>query len=178
MSDDRRASVRRQAVLPFSWRPIDADATLADVCRALDLPHSLILQSRMAELDEELRRLTAVLDTRTADALRVLDTRLSLLEEALLAAAPRPAPRPVTVSADGIGFEESAAVDIGSRIGMHLVLPVSQHLVVRGRVSHCRPTQPGYRVGVELLDLEPTVARRLTRFAIGRERDDSGYEDG
>lgn len=172
MSDDRRTSVRRQALLPFAWRALPDDASTADAIRALDLPASIALQSRLAELDEELRRAMAGLpDHRVLDALRALDAKLSVLEEAIFATLPTPAPCPVTVSADGVGFNADEALPVGSRLALHLVLPVAQHVIGLGCVRHCIADQQGYGIGVELLGLDAQAARRLTRYAIGGRRD-------
>lgn len=172
MSDDRRTSVRRQALLPFAWRVLPEDASTADAVRALDLPAPLALQSRLAELDEELRRAAAALpDHRVLDALRALDAKLSVLEEAIFAAVPTPSSGPVTVSADGVGFTASEALAVGSRLAVHLVLPVAQHVIGLGCVRRCVVEQQGYGIGVELLGLDAQAARRLTRYAIGGRRD-------
>ncbi|HEX7035960.1 MAG TPA: PilZ domain-containing protein [Pseudomonadales bacterium] len=172
MSDDRRTSVRRQALLPFAWRALPDDASTADAIRALDLPAPLALQSRLAELDEELRRTTAALpDHRVLDALRALDAKVSVLEEAIFATVPTPAPAPVTLSADGVGFTAAEALAIGSRVAVHLVLPVAQHVIGLGCVRHCSAEPQGYGIGVELLELDAQAARRLTRYAIGGRRD-------
>lgn len=171
MSDDRRTSVRRDATLPFTWQTTTATASLAELCRQLDVPAALALQSRMAELDEELRRLAGALDARTADALRVLDGKVALLEEALLAQSRLPPQRLLTVSADGLGFVEADPVPVGEWIAVHLVLPVSYHLVCRARVTRCEPAEHGFGIGAAFVDLGPPAGRRLTRYAIGRERD-------
>jgi hypothetical protein len=173
MSEDRRTSIRRRAALPFAWRPIPESASLTEICNALGLPPALALQSRLAELDDEFRRACAVLpDTRLAAALRVLDAKVAVLEEAVLAQSPHPDNRLVTISADGADFDSPDPLVVGSWLGVHLVLPVSYHIVCRGQVSHCHAIDSGgFRVGVELSHLEAPAARRLTRYAIGRERE-------
>ena len=173
MTEDRRTSVRRRAALPFAWRPIPEGASLAEVCDALGLPPALALQSRLAELDDEFRRACAALaDGRVAAALRVLDAKVAVLEEAVLAQAPHPDSRMVTISAGGIDFDSPDPLTVGAWLGVHLVLPVSYHIVCRGQVCHCRRQDGGgHRVGVDLSHLEAPAARRLTRYAIGRERE-------
>jgi hypothetical protein len=179
MSDDRRTSVRRQAALPFEWCPLPEDAGTADALRALGLPAPLTLQSRLAELDEEFRRsCSALADPRTVEALRALDGKLSGLEEALFSALPAPAPRAVTVSADGLGFSNGEALPVGGQLALHLVLPVSQHVVGVGRIRHCVAGPDRFAIGVELLGLDAQSARRLTRYAIGGGRDPAGAASG
>lgn len=172
MSEDRRTSIRRPAVLPFTWRPLPDDASAADALRALELPAPLLLHGRLAEVDEEFRRASAALtDPRLVDALRALDAKLSVLEEALFAAVPAPPATPVTVSADGIGFSNAKALRVGSRVAAHLVLPERQHVIGLGQVRHCVADSEGFAVGVELLELDAQAARRLTRYAIGGRRE-------
>lgn len=170
MSDDRRSSIRRHASLPFAWRPVAANASMAEVCQALGVPAAAALHSRMAELDGELRRLCAALpDASVADAVRLLDDKVALLEEALMSQTPLPPAQALEISADGISFNSPQPVQVGSALGIHLVLPVSYHLVCRGRVSHCAASDGGHHLGVALQDMEDPAARRLTRFAIGRD---------
>lgn len=173
MSDERRSSVRRRAKLPFAWRESSTDATTHDICQALDLPPVLALQPRLADLDETFLTATANLtDPRMADALRALDGKLAVLEEALLAQARAPSAADVEISADGIGFRTRNPVATGARIGVHVVLPVRYHVVAAARVTHCvGPAGSGglYRVGAEFVALDGNVGRRLTRFAISRD---------
>jgi hypothetical protein len=170
MTTERRASIRRQAALPLAWCRTSETASLAEVCAALGLPTAIALQSRLSELDDDFKRLCAGLpDVRLADVLRVLDNKVSVLEEALLAQAPQPDARAVEISADGIGFDSAEPLAAADWLGVHLVLPVSYHIVCRAWVSHCDP-QPGggYRIGAEFRDMESPAGRRLTRYAIGR----------
>jgi hypothetical protein len=169
MTTERRASIRRQSTLPFAWCRTSETASLAEVCAALGLPAAIALQSRLAELDDDFKRLCAGLpDARLADVLRVLDNKVSVLEEALLAQAPQPDARAVEISADGIGFDSEEPLAAADWLGVHLVLPVSYHIVCRAWVSHCDPQAGGYRIGAEFRDMEGPAGRRLTRYAIGR----------
>lgn len=181
MTDDRRGSLRRQVTLPFQWCLTSAEQ-LADICDALHLPRSYALQSRLADLDDDMRRATAALDdSRMVEVLRVLDARFAVLEEALLADGNLPAAQVLELSADGIGFTTDQALPQGASLGLHLVLPVSYHLVGRACVTHCAAIErnaatptPGYRIGAEFRGLQPAAARRLTRFAISRDQEAAG----
>lgn len=171
MSEDRRTTVRRHASLPFAWKEIPDQASMAEACRALGVPAAAALHSRVAELDDEFRRLCATLpDPRVAEAVQLLNDKVALLEEALMSQAPLPPAQPLEVSAEGLGFESSHAVEVGTLIGVHLVLPVSYHLICRARVSRCAPGEHGHQIGVTLLNVEGPASRRLTRYAIGRDR--------
>lgn len=174
-TDDRRSSVRRNATLPFTWRVVEASAPPADVHKALGVPVTVALQGRLAELDEELLRASSgITDPATADALRVVDRKLQLLEECLLGPVPEPPVVPVALSADGVGFDSSEQLPVGTSLGIHLILPVSQHLVCLARVSRCDAAgSQGYRIGAEFVDLDGPTGRRLTRFAISRERNEA-----
>jgi len=172
MPEDRRASIRRQATLPFVWREVAESATVPELCRTLGLPAALALQSRLAELDEEYQRLCAsVADTRVLDVLRVLDRKVAALEEAIVAEAPQPERRPLVISPDGVGFDASERVPEGTWLALHVVLPVSYHVVCKARVSHCAAHDGGYRIGAEFHQMQAPAGRRLTRYAIGRDRD-------
>lgn len=172
-SHERRAAIRRQATLPFAWHEVPASATLADACRALGVPDVLALQSRLAGLDEELQQTcAAVTDAPFAEALLILNRKLSVLEEALLGHAPVPAEHALTLSADGIGFGSERVLTPGAWLAVHLVLPVRQHVVCRAQVSHCRAVAAdAHQVGAMFHELPDSAARRLTRYAIGRDRD-------
>ena len=174
MSDDRRTSVRRRAELPFAWRNSVAGATTVELCRTLGIPVALALQSRLADLDEHFQSAAgSVTDSRVAEALRALDGKLEVLEEALLAQAPVPPPAPLDLSADGLAFEAPEALAEGSWIAVHVVLPTAYHLVGLAQVSHCAAPHgdaTGYRIGAGFHGLEDPVARRLTRFAISRDQ--------
>lgn len=174
MSQDRRASVRRRITLPFAWVEVAPDADTAAICDALALPRALALQSRLADLDDEVVRTTAaVSDRATAAALAAINARIALLEEAVLADAPRPPEAELELSADGIGFPARRELAIGSSIGLHLVLPVTFHAVCRARVTSCAeaagPGPAAHRIGAEFRDLDGPLARRLTRLAISRQ---------
>lgn len=174
MSDDRRASVRRRVALPFNWAELTAEATAMELCDVLAVPRALAVRSRLADLDDEFARAAAAIgDARVADAVRALDRKVGVLEEALLAELPLPQAAELELSADGIGFAASRALPVDTWIGIHLVLPVSYHLVGLARVSRCAPPASGeperHRIGAEFHGLEAPAARRLTRFAIGRD---------
>jgi len=170
MSDDRRNSVRRTAEVPFAWCKVAADASLADVGDALAVPRSITRAARLAEFEDAFAAaLTAVTDRGAAGALRALERRLAVLEQALLADAAQPSSCSVEVSADGVGFDAPEPLSAGATLGMHLVLPTVTHLLVKGRVTHCAELGPArWRVGAEFLELDDATARRLTRFAIAR----------
>jgi hypothetical protein len=183
MTDDRRGSLRRQVKLPFQWCATSAEE-IADICDALHLPRSHALQSRLADLDDDMRRATATLDdSRLIEVLRVMNARLAVLEEAMLADARLPETQALELSADGVGFTAGQALPQGTLLGVHLVLPVSYHLVCQACVTHCaaietgpgaqadRPDASGYRIGAEFRSLQPAAARRLTRFAISRDQE-------
>lgn len=173
MTDDRRSSLRRLETLPFAWCPADSTATVADLCSALALPRSHALQSRLAELDDDLTRAAGDLpDSRVAEVVRILDAKLAILQEGLLADASLPAPHALELSAEGVGFRASRPLDPGTWVGVHLVLPVNYHLICRARVTHCsRADEPDadgqFHIGTELHGLETAAARRLTRHLIG-----------
>lgn len=176
MADDRRTSVRRRARLPFSWRESRQDATRADLCDALAVPRAVGFQSRLADLDDELLRVTSHLtDAYVADALRILDGKVAVLEEAVLASLPRPPVRAIEISADGIGFGADQLVPHGTWLAVLLVLPEAYHIVSLARVSHCMRAVGGasepYHIGAEFHGLDASAARRLTRYAIAREQD-------
>lgn len=170
MSDDRRNSVRRTATVPFAWCEVAADASLADIGDALAVPRAITRAARLAEFEDAFAAaLTAVADRGAASALRALERRLTVLEQALLDDAAQPPDCPVEVSADGIGFDVPQPLSAGATLGMHLVLPTVSHLLLKGRVSHCAALGPArWRVGAEFVELDDAAARRLTRFAIAR----------
>jgi hypothetical protein len=170
MRDDRRNSVRRTADLPFAWCEVPADATLADVGAALAVPGAITRAARLAEFEDAFAAaLSAVTDRGTASALRALERRLAVLEQAVLADAAQPPGCSVEVSADGIGFDAAEPISAGTTLGMHLVLPTVTHLLLTGRVTYCAELGPArWRVGAEFLDLDDATAKRLTRFAIAR----------
>lgn len=176
MTDDRRSSLRRLETLPFAWCVVDSTATVSEVCAALALPRSHALQSRLAELDDDLIRAAGdVQDSRVAEVVRILDAKLAVLQEGLLADAPLPPLQSLELSAEGVGFSASRELDAGTWLGVHLVLPVSYHLICRARVTHSdRPEEPDadgeFRIGAELHGLEAAAARRLTRHLIGSGR--------
>ncbi len=174
MTDDRRTSVRRRATLPFSWRESHQDATRAELCDALAVPRAIGFQSRLADLDESLQRATSQLaDAVVAEAVRLLDGKIAVLEEAVLSALPRPPIRAIELSADGIGFGADQAVSPGAWLAVMLVLPETYHIVCRARVSHCvravGEDRGPYHIGAEFYGLDPPTARRLTRYAINRD---------
>lgn len=160
-------------MLPFAWQHVPASASTAEICRRFGLPPGLALHGRLAELDDEFKRACAgINDSRTIDALRALGDKLSVLAEAVLAQGPLPDAQAVEVSADGAGFETPEPLEVGVTLGVHLVLPVSYHVVCRARVTHCVPRDgAGFQVGVEFQDLDASTGRRLTRYAIGRDRE-------
>ncbi|MFW6092766.1 MAG: hypothetical protein ACODAC_02255 [Pseudomonadota bacterium] len=172
MSHDHRAFLRREETLPFAWRPLDSGCTTpADVCDALALPRTVALQAKLGELGAELDQAAAALSEpglRTAFGL--LDAKVGVLEEAVMADAPIPPRRSLELSGAGIGFRVSGTVEPGAWIGVHLVLPVSYHLVSAARVTHCTRESSGQRLGAELVGLAAPAARHLTRFVISRTR--------
>ena len=147
MSDDRRNSVWRTADLPFAWCEVAADASPADVCDALSVPRAIARAARLAELEDAFAAaLTAVTDRNTAGALRTLE-----------------------ISADGVGFDVTEPPATGATLGIHLVLPAVNQLLLKGRVSHRAELGPNrWRVGAVFVELDDAPARRLTRFAIAR----------
>jgi len=174
MSDDRRNSVRRTADLPFAWCEVAADATLADVCDALAVPRAITRAARLAELEDAFAAaLTAVSDRSAAGALRALERRLAVLEQAVLADSAAPPTQTLEVSADGVGFDVPEPPAAEATLGMHLLLPTVSHLLLKGRVTHCAEVGADlgpsrWRLGVAFVDLDAAAARRLTRFAIAR----------
>lgn len=170
MSDDRRNSVRRTADLPFAWCEVAVDASLAHICDALAVPRAITRAARLAELEDAFAAaLNAVTDRATASALRALERRLTVLEQALLAESAQPPARSLEVSADGVGFDAAEPLAAESTLGMHLLLPPVSHLILKARVTHCAElTAERWRVGAVFVDLDDAAARRLTRFAIAR----------
>lgn len=173
-SRERRAAVRRQATLPFQWREVEDCVSEARACEVLQVPAVLALQGRLADLDAELQRACAALsDPTIASALRALEGKVAVLEQAVLGQAPVPELQPATLSADGIGFTASRALAPGTWLALHLVLPPSDHVLCRAQVTRCRTARAGgHQIGAEFRELSASVARRLTRFAIGRGRDE------
>lgn len=173
MSEDRRTSIRRRIQLPFRYATIEADATSGRQCDVLGVPRAVGVRAQLGELDDEFARLLAgVSDLRTQDAMRALGRKLSVLEEMLLADLPVPPAAELALSADGIGFEISEPIPIGSRVAVHLVLPVNYHLITAARVIRCAPLASAagqFGVGAEFQGMDEATARRLTRFTIGRE---------
>jgi len=170
MSDDRRNSVRRTADLPFAWCQVAVDASPEDICDALAVPRAIARLARLAELEDmSATALSAVTDRAAAAALRALERRLAVLEQALLAESAQPPVRTLEVSADGVGFDVAEPPAGDATLGMHLVLPPANHLILKARVSHCAALGASrWRLGAVFLDLDDAAARRLTRFAIAR----------
>ncbi|MEQ8861362.1 MAG: PilZ domain-containing protein [Pseudomonadales bacterium] len=171
--DNRRTSVRRQVRLPLGYAAIDPGAAMETLCDALALPQTIAVRARLSDLDDDFARIiVGIGDARTSDALRLLERKVSALEEVVLADLPVPAETDLALSADGIGFESSGPLAVDSWVAIHLVLPHRYHLVAAARVSRCAaPAQAGgpYRIGAEFQGLDGAPARRLTRFTIGRE---------
>lgn len=172
MEHDRRSSVRRRTRLPFAWCPLDGPLPAVQVCDALGIPRALTLQSRLADLDEAFTTaMGALTEPPTAQALRLLDGKLGVVAEAVLAQAPVPDTGELELSADGVGFRAGRPLEPGRWVGVHLVLPVSYHVVCVARVNRCTAAAAGsYRIGAGFEGLEPPLERRLTRFAISRDR--------
>lgn len=173
MTDDRRTAIRRQVRLPFRYAAVAADTTAEGLCDALGVSRLLGLRARLADLDDAFARTVgSIAEPRIQDAFRALERKLSALEEVLLAGLPAPETADLEVSADGVGFESAVALDPGNWLAVHLVLPVNYHLVAPVRVARCNPVRGAagpFRIGAEFQQMEPASARKLTRFAIGRE---------
>ena len=168
-SDDRRSTVRRQAELPFEWRPMTRDQDPQGLLRALALPPTIALQSDLADADARVERALGALDDRaTAEALRALGDKVSLVADAVLAEIPVPPVRPLTLSAEGVGFLDSQPVDEGSNIAVHLVLPPGRHVVCAAEITRCLAADADWRIGATFRDLDAATARALTRFTIQR----------
>lgn len=168
-SDNRRSTVRRQAELPFQWRPMSRDPDPQAAIHALSLPSTIALQADLAEAEARIERALGALDDRsTAEALRALADKVSLVADAVLAGIPVPPARLLTLSAEGIGFVDGQPVDQGSTIAVHLILPPGRHVVCAAEVTRCVAADADWRIGASFLDLDTATARALTRFTIQR----------
>lgn len=168
-SDNRRSTVRRQAELPFDWRPMSRDPDPHAPARALSLPPTIALQADLADADARIERAVGGLDDRAAaDAVRALADKVSLVADAVLAGIPVPPIRPVTLSAEGVGFLDGQPVDEGSIIAIHLILPPGRHVVCAAEVTRCLAADAEWRIGATFRDLDAATARALTRFTIQR----------
>lgn len=170
--DNRRSTVRRQAELPFDWRPMAGDPDLPAAVRALALPPGIALQADLADADASIERaLGAVDDRAVAEALRAVAAKVSLVADAVLAEVPVPAPRPLALSAEGVGFVDDQPVDEGSAIAVHLILPPGRHVVCAAEVTRCEAAGAHWRIGASFRGLDAATARALTRFTIRRDTD-------
>lgn len=168
-SDDRRSTVRRQTELPFEWRPMTRDRDPLAPFRALSLPPTIALQADLADADIRIERSLGTLDDRaTAEALRAVADKVTLLADAVLAEVPVPPVRPVTLSAEGVGFLDSQPVDEASFIAVHLILPPGHHVVCGAEVTRCLAADGDWRIGATFRNLDAPTARALTRFTIQR----------
>ncbi|MCB1683990.1 MAG: PilZ domain-containing protein [Pseudomonadales bacterium] len=186
--DDRRASLRVQARLPFQWQPLASREELKDLITRWGLAHHLEIQQSLATLDGQLERaMHDVRDPAVTTVLRLLDDKLDLIARSVRQDVERQIPRAVDIelSAEGMAFNHPSPLPVGTLIGVHLVLPAQGpsgvfHLLCTGRTTAAGVRHPGSatvssiqsatgdgnHLGVQFLDLPPAASRRLTRFVI------------
>ena len=174
---NQRASHRIEEDVLLAWRPIDADAD----------PHRVFEPSGLAELTQRLQQLDlqfrecharlARVDAVAAEAIQLLDAKVSALRDAVAQAeAQRGDGMPqlervhASIGATGIGFASPRALALGAAVALHVVLlPQRESIIARGRICQCRAVEDGFFVGVEFGDLTEQDQRRLTRHVLKAE---------
>ena len=170
---ERRSSRRSEFRLPFQWQILSGDESLDEQVRRWALEPDLEQQRRQVQLAAEFEQAAgAVRDVTVTAALRALHARVELLESQAPNRSSAPSRQRVELSADGLGFWSDRALDTGSRLGVHVILPSGYQLIGEATVSRCNMESGGsnesrtYRIGVKFEKLDPAASRRLTRLVI------------
>ena len=174
---NQRASHRIEEDVLLAWRAIEADAD----------PHRVFEPSGLAELTQRLQQLDlqfrecharlARVDAVAAEAIQLLDAKVSALRDAVAQAeaqrgdgAPQLERVHASIGATGIGFPAQRALGLGATVALHVVLlPQRESIIARGRVTQCRTIEGGWYLGAEFADLSEHDQRRLTRHVLKAE---------
>ncbi len=174
---NQRGSHRIDEDVLLAWRTIDAGA---DPHRVFEPSGLAALTQRLQHLDVQFRECHARLariDAVAAEAIQLLDAKLSALRDAVAQSeAPRDDETPrlekirASIGASGIGFVSSRAVPVGTAVAVHVVLlPQRESIIAGGRISQSRSVDGGTFLGVEFVDLADEDQRRLTRHVLRAE---------
>ena len=126
-------------------------------------------QAHLSELDSEFESaVKALSDPDIGNVVRILNAKLNVITDGLMADTEQPAQLEVEISAEGIGFANEEPLSIGSLLGSHLVLPSGYHLLCHAEVTHTHEVRRGshaeHHIGARFVDMPAAAARRLNRL--------------
>ena len=168
ISDDRRHFFRISDSVNLSYRFVDEQQTKQNLQATSSLLDNCSLSSALELINEESTALHNKLEkvhSDFADYLKLLDIKIDLIAQAVLALSPSEEistneTRNANISVSGLGFESNEMLNIGQFLEIKMLLVHSTVVIVTyAKIIHCEKNPNSYSsypyfVGVDFLNMK------------------------
>jgi len=174
-AEDRREYYRIEDTIALEFSPLsEAEALLSDALHDDSPLFNLLSDLHLMDFESQhlLRHITER-DRTLANYLKVINKRIDLLGQAVAQSLLRDigAPKQVSLSEGGIGFNNAQPIALGTHLAIKMVLmPQALGLLLRGLVIHCQERPDGqFEIGTEFEALSDAQRQLLARHILQKQ---------
>ena len=170
--DNRRAYFRIQDDVWVLSAPLDANQP--NVAEYFPELRHLTAEKQLAQIDQELKKLSEELDDRPVSRyVRLLNSKIDVFHQNLLIQQVDrldQRPQSVTISEGGLSFWSERAYTIGERVALALVFTPSYLTVYpKAEIIGCQPEAGGYALNATFIDMPEPMRQQLARHLLAQQ---------